>query len=196
VTNARKEIDTGQSVTPLVMGSADLYRKVAGRTDLLLRPVDHTNDPATIARIGRFAAINSAVQVDLLGQVNAESLNGRRLSAAGGQLDFCTGARLSPGGKVIVVVRATAAGGSISRIVPSLPDSVVTVGTGQVDFVVTEYGVADLRGATLDERAQRLTAIAHPDFRAGLATAADADLRLVAYERDHPLRQTPMEVGQ
>jgi acyl-CoA hydrolase len=180
VTNAAKEVDPGQSVTPIVMGSAALYRRVHGRKDLLLRPVDHTNDPRVLAQISRFTSINSALQVDLLGQVNAETVDGRRIAAVGGQLEFFTGARLSPGGLAIAVLRATARAGRVSRIVPVLPDAVATVGAGLVDFVVSEYGVADLRGATLTERARRLAAIAHPDFRRGLLEALENDRRLAA----------------
>jgi acyl-CoA hydrolase len=171
VTNARKALHPGVSVSPVAMGTHQFYRRLMGRRDVLLRPVDETNDPRTVTQIDNFVAINSAVQADLLGQINSEVVGGRRVSTPGGQLEFFAAARESTGGKAIAVLRSTARGGTVSRIVARFDDGVSTGTTGAVQFVVTEYGVADLRGATLDERARRMVAIAHPDFRRPLLDA-------------------------
>jgi 4-hydroxybutyrate CoA-transferase len=180
VTNARKAVEPGVSVSPVVAGTKDLYRRLHGRDDIVLRPVDFTNDPAVIGQIDNMVTINSALEVDLLGQTNAEVAGGRRVSAIGGQLEFCGGAARSAGGRVIVTIRATAKGGEISRIVPAIGDGCVSLPSSLVHFVVTEFGVADLRGATVEERVRRVAAIAHPDFRASLLAAGESDLRLVA----------------
>lgn len=179
VTNSRKAIHRGVSVTAVVAGTDAMYRKLAGRTDILLLPVDESNDPHVMGDIAGFTAINSCLEVDLLGQINAESIGGHRRSFVGGQLDFVQGANRSKGGKVIAILRSTARGGSVSCIVPSLADATSTVGSSLVDFVVTEHGAADLRGSTLTERARRIAAIAHPDFRPGLYAAIESDLRIV-----------------
>jgi acyl-CoA hydrolase len=186
VSNAGNMLTPGRTTTPVAMGSADFYRRIAGRRDIVLRPVDVTNDAQTIGAIDRFVAINSALEVDLLGQVNAETAGGRRIGAPGGQLDFVTGARLSPGGRSIAVLRATARRGTVSRIVPTLASSVVTVPAGVLDFVVTEFGVADLRGATTAERAQRIAALAAPQFRGELLARWDHDPRIVSLAPSGP----------
>lgn len=178
VTNAGKPEDEGRSVTPIVMGSARLYRRVAQRDDIVMRPVDHTNDASVIGRIDGFIAINSALQVDLLGQVNAEVIGGVRRGAVGGQREFFAGARHSRGGLAVTVLRSTAVGGRVSTIVPRLEDGVVTVPAGEVDVVVTEHGTADLRGATTLERARRLAEVAHPDFRRDLLERLEKDERI------------------
>lgn len=178
VTNQYKAVEPGRTVTPLAMGSADFYRRLASRDDLVLKPVDFTNDAVTIAGIDRFVAINGALQVDLLGQVNAEVVGGTRISTAGGQMDFFTGARMSRDGRAVTVIRSTTRDGSSSCIVPRIDDAVVTAPAGFVDFVVTEYGVAELRGATFEQRARRLIAIAHPRFRPSLTSALNADARV------------------
>lgn len=178
VTNAGSVLSPGRSVTPVAMGSERFYRRLAGRRDIVLHPVDATNDPLTVAAINRFVAINSTVEVDLLGQVNSEVVGGRRLSAPGGQTDFFLGSQLSRGGKAIAVVRATARRGTRSRIVASLPGGMVTAPVGMVDYVVSEYGIASLRGMNVEERARRLVQIAHPDFRNELLDALDHDPRV------------------
>jgi acyl-CoA hydrolase len=178
VTNRRKPLDTGFSVTPVVMGTRDFYKRLNGRKDIVLRSVEYTNDPGVVAQLDGVAAINSCVQVDLLGQLNAEVAAGRRISSVGGQLEFASGAARARGGKVIAVAKSTARDGTVSTIVPSLPDGTVTVGASLVHYVVTEYGVADLRGATIEERAHRIAAVAHPDFRRGLLEALESDRRI------------------
>jgi acyl-CoA hydrolase len=137
---------------------------------LEMHPVDYTNDTAIIRRNARMTAINSALQVDLTGQVCADSFGTRIYSGVGGQMDFMRGAALSPGGKAIIALPSTAKGDTISRIVPTLADGAgVTTTRAHVQYVVTEFGVAYLHGKSLRERAQALIGIAHPAFREGLA---------------------------
>jgi acyl-CoA hydrolase len=142
---------------------------VAGMAGLRFRPVGETHALATLAACAGFVSVNSVLEVDLTGQANAEALGGRQISGQSGLVDFLRGARASDGGRAILALPATAAGGRKSRIVPRLAAGTpVTVARGDVDLVVTEYGVADLREAGLAERARRLTAIAAPAFRDGL----------------------------
>ncbi len=131
---------------------------------------DYIYNPIIISNIPRFVAVNSAIEVDLLGQVNSERVRGLQVGGVGGALDFCIGASLSPGGKAIIALRSTARRGQVSRIVPRLPsDAVVTIPRHFVDYVVTEYGIARLSGKNVTERAEALIAIAHPNFRNALS---------------------------
>ena len=133
-----------------------------------MHTVDYTNDPFIISQNDKMVSINSALQVDVTGQVNADTI-GYKHSGVGGQVDFVRGSARSRGGKAIIAMPATASGGKISRIVSRLDEgSCVTTSRSDVHYVVTEYGVADLRGKTVRERARALIAIAHPDFRAEL----------------------------
>jgi 4-hydroxybutyrate CoA-transferase len=184
VTNRRKAIDAKVSVAAVIAGTNSLYRALRGRTDLCVHPVDYTNRPSIVAQLDRFTAINSVIEVDLLGQLNAEMIGGHRVSSVGGQLDFCIAAHQSAGGKVIAVTRSTGRGGAVSTIVPTLRDAAVTVTGSLVDYVVTEYGVARLRGATLEERARRLATIAHPKFRRELLEAWQSDQRISSAWRE------------
>lgn len=153
-----------------LMGDTDFYRWVDGRRDFRLHPIAHTHSPATLARIDRFVAVNSAIEVDLLGQVNAEKAGGRFVSAAGGLPDFAGAAHRSMGGRSIIALPATHSKGAHSRIVPRLcDDTPVSVPRTDVDFVVTEYGIADLSGKTPTERAKALRTVAAPDHRAALS---------------------------
>ncbi|MDB5750730.1 MAG: 4-hydroxybutyrate-CoA transferase/hydrolase [Ramlibacter sp.] len=171
LTNTRKGIDAGTSVTNTVVGSTDLYRWVDDNPGVQVRPGNYTHAAEVIARIHCLYAINGALQVDLTGQVNSEAVGGRQRGGIGGLLDFCHAARQSDsGGRAITVLPATAHGGRQSRIVVDL-DGPATVGRGDVDVVVTEFGVADLRHATLEQRAERLIAIAAPAFRETLRHA-------------------------
>jgi acyl-CoA hydrolase len=171
LTNTRKGMDAGISVTNTVVGSADLYRWVDQNPAVHVRAGTYTHAPEVVARIHCLHAINGALQVDLTGQVNSESVAGRQRGGIGGLLDFCQAARQSDsGGRAITVLPATAAGGRQSRIVVDL-DGSVTVGRADVDVVVTEFGAADLRHATLQQRAERLIAIAAPAFRDTLRAA-------------------------
>jgi acetyl-CoA hydrolase len=155
------------------MGSRRLYDFVDDNPMIEIQPVTFNNDPFQIAQNDRMVAINSAIEVDLTGQVCADSIGHRLYSGIGGQLDFVRGASRSRGGKAIIALPSTAAGGTVSRIVPELrPGAGVVTTRGEVHFVVTEFGVADLFGRTLRERAQALIAIAHPAFQDGLQHAA------------------------
>jgi acyl-CoA hydrolase len=151
------------------MGSKALYQFVHDNPIAELHPIEYTNDPFVIAANERMVAINSALQVDLTGQVCADSIGTTIYSGVGGQIDFIRGAARSKGGKPIIALPATAKGGAISRIVPTLdPGSGVITTRADVHYVVTEYGVASLHGKTLRQRAEALIGIAHPDFREGL----------------------------
>jgi acyl-CoA hydrolase len=165
ITNERKPIDTGKSVTATLLGSQKTYRWAHLNEKLEVRSPRYTHDIAVHAEIPNLVAINSALEVDLTGQFNAETLGGRHVGVIGGQSDFMRGALRSPGGRNIVVIEATARAGAISRITEKLSDGIVTTTRANADYVVTEYGTAELRGRTLEERARALIAIAHPDFR-------------------------------
>lgn len=169
VTNARKRIDTGWSVACALYGSQDFYRRAAA-APIRVVANPYISDMATMAQIDRLIAINSAIQVDLTGQGNAEFAAGRYVGAPGGQVDFVRGARLSPGGRSITAIRSRAAGGQ-PRIVASLGDAPVTLARTDIDVVATEYGVAELAGKTIRQRIAALTAIAHPDDREALERA-------------------------
>lgn len=171
LTNARKRVDAGVSVTNTVIGSADLYRWVHDNPAVQVLPGKCTHAREELARVHCLHAVNGALQVDLTGQVNSEAVGGRQRGGIGGLLDFCHAARQSEsGGRAITVLPATADGGRRSRIVVDL-EGPATVGRADVDVVVTEFGVADLRHATLEQRAERLVAIAAPAFRDSLRHA-------------------------
>jgi acetyl-CoA hydrolase len=173
ITGARKEINRGKIVSAFLMGSVALYRFVHDNPMVELRPVDYTNDTAVIRRFSRMVAINSAIEVDLTGQVVADSIGSRFYSGVGGQMDFIRGAALAPQGRAIIALPATAAKGTVSRITPMLQAGAGVVTTrAHVRTVVTEYGVAELHGRTVGERARALIAIAHPDFRDELMARA------------------------
>lgn len=158
--------------TGVAVGSDDLYRFVADNRRVRFRPVGDTHDIGVLRDIPGFVAINSVIEVDLLGQANAEMVDGRQISGAGGLTDFMRGARLSAGGRAIVALPATARRGRVSRIVPALgPGTTVSVARGDMDLVVTEYGVADVRRTDIDGRARALIGIAAPQFRDTLAEA-------------------------
>lgn len=162
ITNARKNVDRGRSVAGFLMGTQRLFRFVDENPAVQLRGTGYTHDPDVLAAHDRFVAINSAVEVDLTGQVNAEVAGGDYVGAVGGAADFLRGAARSAGGVPIVALPATA--GQASRIVAELSGPVSTA-RSDAGFVVTEYGVADLRGQPLRVRRERLLAIAHPDHR-------------------------------
>ena len=179
VTNACKPFDRGVTVTNTVLGTCRLFDHVHDNPAVQVRPASHTHHHPTIASIPNFRAINSAIEVDLTGQANAEVAGGVYVGAVGGQVDFVRGALASEGGRSIIALPATALGGRASRIVPRL--ETVTLPRSDADLVVTEYGVADLRGGTLTERAARLIGIAAPAFQEELARAwRDREARHVA----------------
>ena len=165
ITNARKTIDQGISIAGLLSGGGSLMDWANGNKGLQLRPVSYTHSIEVIAGIDKFVALNSAIEVDLSGQVNAEVAGGRYVGAVGGAPAFMRGAAASRGGLGIIALPSTAKGRS--RIVAQLSGPVSTPRC-DVGLVVTEYGVADLRGASLAQRRDRLLAIAHPDHRAVL----------------------------
>jgi acetyl-CoA hydrolase len=171
VTNARKEIDTGVSVTGALLGTERLYGWARENRALSMRTSAYTHDGTVLASLGTLHAINSAVEVDLTGQINGESAAGRYVGLVGGQPAFARAALMSPTGRSIVAMPSTAQGGAVSRIVARLGDGIVSTARADADLVVTEHGVADLRGATLRERAIRLTAIADPRHREALEAA-------------------------
>ena len=175
ITNKKKTIKPGKFVTTFLMGTNRLYDFVNNNMDVELLPVDYTNDPFVVGEIENMICVNSALQVDLMGQVNAEMIGSTQFSGVGGQVDFMRGASRSKGGKSVIAMPSTAAHGKISRIAFELDDG-AAVTTGRMDshIVVTEYGVADLRGKNLRERAEALIKIAHPDFRAKLTEQAKA----------------------
>ncbi|HYM61634.1 MAG TPA: acetyl-CoA hydrolase/transferase C-terminal domain-containing protein, partial [Thermoanaerobaculia bacterium] len=164
-----KEVHRGRTVTSFVSGTSRLYDFVDDNPFVELYPADHTNDTAVIRRNDKVVAVNSAIEVDLTGQVVADSIGHRIYSGIGGQMDFMRGAALSFGGVPVIALPATAAGGKVSRIVNELHSGAGVVTTrGHVHWVVTEFGAVDLWGRSLRERADMLISIAHPDFRAEL----------------------------
>lgn len=175
ITGERKPLHRGKVVSSFVLGSRALYRWVHDNAVVELHPSDHTNDPVVIAQHDRFVAVNSALQVDLTGQVVADSIGRRFYSGIGGQVDFIRGAARAAHGRPIIALPSTARGGSLSRIVAELdPGAGVVTSRGDVHFVITEHGVADLWGRSVRERARRLIAIADPAFRDGLEAQARA----------------------
>jgi 4-hydroxybutyrate CoA-transferase len=180
ITNRRKHLHPGRIVTSFVLGTKRVYDFVHDNPFVEFHPCDHTNDTARIRRNDDVVAINSALEVDLSGQVCADSIGHRIYSGIGGQMDFIRGSALSKRGKPIIALPATAARGTISRIVPALtPGAGVVTTRGHVHWVVTEYGAVNLFGLSLRQRAQALISIAHPDFRGELQRAF-AEVRHVA----------------
>jgi acetyl-CoA hydrolase len=170
ITNRRKSIDAGKTITGMALGSQRLYRFLDQNRDIGFRPADYTHDIDVLAQLERFVAINSALEVDLTGQMNAEVAGGVYVGAVGGAVDFLRGAARSRGGLPIVALSSRA--GRCSRIVARL-NGPVTAARSDGGLIVTEYGVADLRGASLETRVERMLAIAHPDQRAALEQDAE-----------------------
>lgn len=169
ITNRRKSIDAGKTITGMALGSQRLYRFLDQNRHVGFRPADYTHDIDVLAQLERFVAINSALEVDLTGQMNAEVAEGVYVGAVGGAVDFLRGAARSRSGVPIVTLPSRA--GRCSRIVARLNGPVTTV-RSDAGLIVTEYGVADLRGASLETRVERMLAIAHPDQRAALEKEA------------------------
>jgi acyl-CoA hydrolase len=170
ITNRYKHVYPGRTVTSFIAGTQRVFDFVDDNPLVEFLPADRTNDTAAIRRNERVVAINSAIEVDLTGQVCADSIGHRIYSGIGGQMDFIRGAALSRGGKPVIALPSTAAGGSKSRIVPVLkPGAGVVTTRGHVEWVITEYGAVNLHGLALRERAEALISIAHPDFRSELA---------------------------
>jgi len=175
INGRRKSLDRGKVVASFCMGTRRLYDYVDNNPAFAFHPTEYVNDPFVISRQERQVAINVALEVDLTGQVCADSLGTRFYSGIGGQVDFNRGAARSRGGKAIIALPATARNGAVSRIVCSLsPGAGVVTTRGDVHYVVTEYGVAYLHGKSVPERAMALISIAHPDFRGRLLQDAIA----------------------
>ncbi len=173
VTNRKKSYLPGKMVATFALGSKQLYKFMHRNPMLEMHPVDYTNDPFLAARNDKLVTINATLQVDLIGQCCSESFGPQSYSGTGGQVDFVRAANRSRDGKSFIVLPATAKGDSISRIVPTLtPGAHVTTSKNDVNYVVTEYGLAQLRGKSAKQRAQALIGIAHPDFRGELTEAA------------------------
>ncbi|HUH86128.1 MAG TPA: acetyl-CoA hydrolase/transferase C-terminal domain-containing protein [Stellaceae bacterium] len=176
LTNARKPIDTGISIGGLLFGTRRLFDFAHRNPALRLMPPTYTHGHQMLRQLPSFIAINSAVEADLTGQVNGESLGGAYVGAIGGQVDFMRGA-IAAGGRSIIALPATAKGGTVSRITAKLGDAIVTSLRSDMDTIVTEYGIAELRHRSLAERARRMIAIAAPQFREELERAAHALLK-------------------
>jgi acyl-CoA hydrolase len=173
VTGARKERNRGKIVSAFLMGTSRLYEFVDDNPMVEMRSVDFTNDTQVIRSFSAMTAINSAIEVDLTGQVVADSIGSRIYSGVGGQMDFVRGAALAPEGRAIIALPSTALDGTVSRISPALASGAGVVTTrAHVRTIVTEWGVAELFGRTLRERAAALIGIAHPDHRERLASEA------------------------
>ncbi len=169
INGSKKTLHPGKVVTSLIFGSKELYDFVNNNPMIECYPVDYTNSADIIGKNDNMVSINSCLEMDLMGQAASESIGYEQFSGSGGQVDFFRGAKRSKGGISIMAIPSTAKKGTESRIVPLLKEGTcVTTGRNEVDYVVTEYGVARLRGATLRKRAEALTAIAHPDFRPAL----------------------------
>jgi acyl-CoA hydrolase len=173
VTNSRKEIDPGVSINGALIGTRRLYDWAHRNKAIRMCPTSYTHDAGVMGKLSRLVTINSAMEVDLTGQVNAEASGSAYLGGTGGQVDFVRAGVRSPGGHSIIALASTARGGSISKIVTRLNGPVTTART-EADIIVTEFGAAQLRGQTLAERARRMVAIAHPDFREELEREAHA----------------------
>ena len=171
ITNARKEIDRGVTINGALIGTRRLYDFADKNPAIRMTPTSYTHDAAMLGQLSRLVTINSALEVDLTGQVNAEQSGAAYMGGTGGQVDFVRAGARSPGGAALMVLGSTAKGGSLSKIVPTLAGPVTTART-EVDVIVTEFGAAELKGQTLAERTRRLIAIAHPDFREELDRAA------------------------
>ena len=177
ITGRNKALDKGRQVFAFAAGTQKMYDYMDRNPDVMAAPVDYTNDVRVIAQIDNFISINNAIDCDLFGQINAESAGVKHISGTGGQLDFCMGAYLYKGGKSFICMSSTVKGkdGSVkSRIVPTLtPGSIATDPRSCTQYVVTEYGMVNLKGLSTWERAEALISIAHPDFRDELIAEAE-----------------------
>jgi 4-hydroxybutyrate CoA-transferase len=173
ITNAKKTLHPGKIIAGFIIGTKKLYRWVHDNPLIEFHPTEYVNDPFVISQNHRMVAINSAIEVDLTGQICADSIGPKLYSGVGGQLDFIYGASRSKGGVPIITLPSTAKDDTLSRIVPMLkPGAGVTTTRNHIRFVITEYGIADLYGKTIRQRAQALINIAHPKFRDELTKQA------------------------
>ena len=166
ITNEMKTLHPGKLIAGFVLGTRRLYNFIHNNPSIEFHPQEYVNDPFVIAKNKKMVAINSAIEVDITGQVCSDSIGPKIYSGFGGQLDFIRGAARSEGGKPIIALPSTTKNDKISRIVPQLkPGAGVITGRGDVHYVVTEYGVAQLHGKPIRQRVHELIKIAHPDFR-------------------------------
>ncbi len=166
INGQRKTIDRGQHVGNFVLGDEKLYKILSEDPNVRFAQASYTNDPFVIAQIDNMVSINTAMEIDLTGQICSETIGPRQYSGTGGAFDFAFGAQHSKGGRGIIAIASTAKKGTVSKIKPILtPGSVVTISRNVADIIITEFGVAYMRGRTVKERAQQLINIAHPDFR-------------------------------
>lgn len=166
INNSKKTLHKGKMISTFLMGSKRLYEFVHNNEVVELYPVDYVNHPAVIMQNENIVSINSCLQVDLMGQISAESIGLNQFSGVGGQVDYVRGASMAKGGKSIIAIPSTASKGNLSRIVPFIDlGSAITTSRNDVHYVVTEYGIANLKGKTLRQRAKALIEIAHPKFR-------------------------------
>lgn len=169
ITNAKKSTHTGKYVANFLMGTKRLYDFVNNNPDVEMYPVSYVNNPVVIMKEDNIVSINSCVQMDLMGQAASETIGLTQISGVGGQVDFVRGAAMAKNGRSILAFPSTAAHGTVSKIVALLDEgAAVTTSRNDVDYAVTEYGIAKLKGKTLKQRAKALIEIAHPDFRDGL----------------------------
>jgi acyl-CoA hydrolase len=180
MTNARKPIDTGIAVCCSLLGTSRVYRFGHRNAAIKLFTLMHTHRSEVLCQLGKIVAINSAIEADLTGQINAEVAAGVYVGAVGGQGDFVRGAQLAAGGRSVIAMPATARDGELSRVVARLTGPVTTA-RSDADIIVTEFGAAELRGQPLAERVRRMIAIAHPDFREPLERDAHESLRRGAF---------------
>jgi RimJ/RimL family protein N-acetyltransferase len=199
ITNAQKTLHRGKIIASFIMGSKRLYDFVDNNPLVEFHPTEYTNDPFIIAQNHKMISINSAIEIDLTGQVCADSLGTMFYSGIGGQVDFVRGAARSPGGKPIIALPSTARNDIVSRIVPTLnPGAGVVTSRGDVHYVVTEYGTAYLHGKTMRERALSLIQIAHPKFRSWLLAEAKARNLVYADQIELPINMPvyPVELEE
>ncbi|HYK65806.1 MAG TPA: acetyl-CoA hydrolase/transferase C-terminal domain-containing protein [Patescibacteria group bacterium] len=179
MTNARKPIDTGIATCGSLRGTKRLYDFAHQNRSVRLFTFMHTHRAEILCQLGKFVAINSAIEIDLTGQINSEIASGMQIGLVGGQGDFVRGAQMAAGGRAVIAMPATARNGQLSKIVSRL-SGVVTTARSDADLIVTEFGVAELRGQPLDERVRRMIAISHPNFRESLEREAHAMTRASA----------------
>ena len=166
INNSMKTIDKNKTVLGFAYGTKKLFDFINDNPDIEMHPIDYVNHPMNIAKIDNMVSVNSCIQVDLLGQVVSDMIGSRQISGVGGQVDFVRGATMSKGGRSIIAMPSTAKNNTVSKIVPTITDnSAITTPRNDVHYIVTEYGIANLKGQTVKNRARALINIAHPDFR-------------------------------
>ncbi len=172
INNSKKNFNNGKTILGFAFGTKKLFDFISNNPQIEMHPMDYVNNPTIIAQNDNLVSVNSCIEIDLMGQVVSDTIGLNQFSGVGGQVDFVRGATMSRGGKSIMAMPSSAKGGTISKIVPKITDySAITTTRNDVNYVVTEYGIAQLKGKTMKERARALIAIAHPNFREELAKA-------------------------